>query len=316
MKKALIPLEYEDPLEAVFLRTLAWEIYKAKRPNIPIKEQAEQLVQFARSDLGLQKTKGGAPHAFIQSLRREPTRFLAAGRSEPYEAAWRDRAKAWRLLNLPSHRIVRMLSHDPISVDLPATKKGFHQFSVSLRGAATPRLLVTVGKERPTGDVLVHARKGLYFLREHGPAKHQREALYVGKSDEFEIRWTGHDRHRRLDWWVFVAPVGPDTVETVVPDPDNSHVSSDTLAAAEALLISFWKEICHTTNRNRGTDKEPVFEYLQPAILLVEAASAVMLWLIRERRAFGFDAWNLPFKKCGAHGWPACYLEAFNKEAD
>jgi len=53
MKTALIPLEYEDPLEAVFLRTLAWEIYKAKRPNIPIKEHAEQLVQFGAAGSGL-----------------------------------------------------------------------------------------------------------------------------------------------------------------------------------------------------------------------------------------------------------------------
>lgn len=292
MKQKNIPLEYENPLVAVFLRTLAWEIYKANRENIPVWQQAEELVQAARRDLGLKATQGGAPHEFIQSLRRPENGFLTQERPDPVEDDWRDQKKVWRLLNLPNHRFVRMLSQRPIYREEPTGVAGFRQFLVSLRSAAAPKLLVTIGNERPTNKLLNKAPKGLYFLREA-------DALYVGKSDEFEIRWTGHDSARTFDWWVFVAPVGD--------NDDNKHLSSDTIDAAEALLISFWKEICCTTNQNRGTDKEPVFAYLQPAILLVEAASAVLLWLIREKRDLGFKSWTLPFKDCQARGWPDCY---------
>lgn len=297
MKTDRMPLEYDDPVVAVFLRTLAWEFYKAKRQKIPVNDQAKNLVQAARRDLGLRITKGGAPHAFIQSLRRPENGFLSSGRPDPVEKEWGEES-AWRLLNLPSHRFVRMLSHDPVHEEVTTEKGGFLQFSVSLRGAAVPKLLVTIGKARPTEDLFGNATRGLYFLREP-------EGLYVGQSDEFQIRWTDHQARRTFDWWVFVGP-----------EENNEQFSFDTLYAAESLLISFWTEICHTTNRTRGKDKEPVFAYLQPAILLVEAASAVLLWLIREKKDKGFDPWNLPFKDCQADFWHNCYLEPFNKEAD
>jgi hypothetical protein len=299
-----MPLTYDDPLVAVFLRTLAWERYKANRKDIPVWEQAEELVQSARADLGLKETKGGAPHAFIQSLRKPENGFLSEVDSDPVEDGWRDK-KAWRLLNLPSHRIVRMLSHNPICKELPNPVDGFRQYSVSLRGAAMPKLRVIVGQARPNKNLLDEGTKGLYFLREHreNPAV---DALYVGKSDEFGTRWKGHEA-RQFHWWVFVGP-----------EEDNRHFSLDTLAAAESLLISFWNELCHLTNQNRASDKEPVFACLQPAILLVEAASAVLLWLIRDkkRREMKLDEWNLPFKECSAHHWPKCYLKPSNENSD
>ncbi len=301
----MMPLEYNDPQVAVFLRTLAWEIGEAKRTNMSVKQKAEGIVQSARDELGLRKTTGGAPHKFIQDLRKMD--LLTKEKSEPAENGWRDSMYSWRLLKMPGHRFVRMLSHDPVYEEYQTGKDGFLQFGVSLRGAAVPRLRVTIGKDRPQHKLLEGTAKGLYFLRIKASEQLPNGALYVGKSDEFEIRWIEHNRKKVFDWWAFVCP-----------EEDNGHISADTLAAAEALLISFWTEICHTANGNRGSDKKPVFAYLQPAVLLVEAASAVLLWLIRENiiKDASLGAWNLPFKDCGARGWPNCYLQPFNSESD
>ncbi|MCE9552907.1 MAG: GIY-YIG nuclease family protein [Planctomycetes bacterium] len=291
-------LSYDDPLTAVFLRTLAWELYVADR-KLLVKEIAEKLVQTARGDLGLLKNKGGAPHAFIQSLQKpgkQGKQLLSRAPIRPLERGWQD---AWRLLYLPSHRFVRMLSDNPVWTHLSdKTKKAEPlQLSLSLRTPAAPKLLVTVGSGPPTKSLLDKAPCGLYFLRET-------EGLYVGQSDEFDVRWRQHTK-KNLKWWVFIAP-----------EEENTHFYRDALYAAEGLLISFWTEICTTTNWKRSKDKKPAFTFLQPAILLVEAASAAMIWLIRERRDLGLKPWELPFKSCRADHWPSCYLRPFNEMVD
>lgn len=86
-------------------------------------------------------------------------------------------------------------------------------------------------------------------------------------------------------------------------------VTLDTLAAAEALLISFWNEVAEVKNGNRGTDREPMFMHLQEAIMLVEGASAALLWLMREQKKLGYPDWSIPFKKWNGPGWPDCYMQ-------
>jgi len=110
----------------------------------------------------------------------------------------------------------------------------------------------------------------------------------------------GHMQGRKIEWWMFIAPQELDGTFTL-----------DALNATEALLISFWNEICHVTNDQRGKDKKPAFVHLQQGILFAEAASAALLWFIQERKSkeLGFNSWSLPFKKCKAHHWPKCYSE-------
>jgi hypothetical protein len=292
-------LYYDDALTAVFLRTLAWEYFfmdRAKEGKLTVKELAEVLVQNAREDLGLRRNTKGAPHAFIQSLRKQ--KKLSS--TLPVEIGWE---KEWRLQYLPSHRFVRKLSFDPhverIIPD-PAqkdAKSDVFQFLVFLRAPAAPKLRVTVGNSRPNLKQL-KAVRGLYFLREA-------TSLYVGQSEEFDVRWTGHTKkrgHGGIKWWVFVAP-----------EEQQETFSLDSLNGAEALLISFWSEICKTTNSQRGKDKKPAPTFLQQSILLVEAASAVLLWLMRKKKnELKFDSWELPFKKCRANHWPKCYLSPSN----
>lgn len=285
-----MPLTYDDALEGVFLRKLAWEIYVAKgTPSV--EDIVRKYVQSAREDLGLKQTTKGAPHAFIQSLRKCDPPLL--DKTKPHEDGWKNE---WRLQYLPSHRIIRTLSGNPVYQTIvsncPSKKnpKGVFQFSVSLRSPALPKLLVTVGNTRPEFNDL----QGLYFLREL-------ESLYVGQTDEFQTRWNDHVHHagKKVTWWVFIAP-----------EEKNDFLALD---AAESLLISLWTEICVTSNKKRGKDKQPSAFRLQQAIMFVEAASAAFLWLLRDKEAeIKFDGFELPFKDCKANHWPKCYLNPPN----
>jgi hypothetical protein len=294
-----MPLAYDDALVGVFLRKLAWEIYVAGgKPSVG--EIAEQYVQSAREDLGLKKTTAGAPHEFIQSLRKCDPPLL--DKTAPHdEDGWKNE---WRLHYLPSHRIVRILSANPVV--LPEAKKenpqGTIQYSVSLRSPALPKLLVTIGNGRPSFGEL----KGLYFLREVDGL--EIDGLYIGKTNEFQTRLDGHvnSSGKKVIWWVFVAP-----------EENNDFFSAEALDAAESLLISFWTEICVTTNKKRGKDNKPPFLHLQPAILFTEAASAAFLWLLRDKKTeLKFDNLDLPFKDCKANHWPKCYLNPFNNSSE
>jgi hypothetical protein len=297
-KSQTLPLSYESPLVAVFMRTLAWEIHEAgrnkdERGDLAVKEIVGTQVQTAREDLGFKPDSQGSPHSFLQKLR---PKFLTENPTKPTKhLGWEDKDKVWRLFYAPSHRFVRMLSHNPIEPKQPSKndKTGFVQMSLRLRAPASPTLIITIGVKKPKPKEFEGTR-GVYFLR-------QAKELYVGQSEEFSTRWTGH-QIKGVKWWVFISPV------------EHEGFSLDSLNAAEALLISFWNEVCVLSNRQRGKDKKPSWIFLQQAILLVEAASAAMLWLMRKHE-FEFTPWTLPFKpmraRQGRH-WPECYLKPFN----
>ena len=280
------------------MRTLAWEIRKAGRNedengDLAVKEIVETQVQTAREDLGFKPDSQGSPHTFIQKLR---PKFLTENPTKPIEhLGWEDEDKVWRLFYAPNHRLVRMLSHNPIILKQPIKneKTGFIQFPLTLRAPASPTLIITIGVNKPKPKEL-KATRGVYFLREA-------KKMYVGQSEEFSTRWTGH-QIRGVKWWIFIAP------------EEQAGLSLDSLNAAEALLISFWNEVCFLSNRQRGKDKKPNWVFLQQAILLVEAASAALLWLMRNDD-FGFTPWELPFKPLRARQgirWPECYLQPSN----
>ena len=301
-----MPLTYDDALAGVFLRKLAWEIYVAGgKPSV--KDIVRKYVQSAREDLGLKQTTKGAPHAFIRALRKCNPPLMDT--TQPHEEGWKSE---WRLHYLPSHRIVRTLSANPVYqtkvLNCPTKKKpeGVAIFSVALRSPALPKLLVTVGNSRPE----FNDHKGLYFLGEADDPKVDRKVddLYVGQTNEFQVRWDNHvnSSGKKVIWWVFIAP-----------EEKNEDFHPEALNAAESLLISLWTEICHTSNKNRGKDRKPSVFPLQQSILFVEAASAAFLWLMRDKKAeLKFDKFELPFKGCKANHWPKCYLNLSNDSSE
>ena len=294
-----LSLSYDDPLAAVFLRILAWEIENRTENPPRVQELVDNQVQTARQELGLSRIYGGAPHVVIQDLRKTMPPRLTDNYTppRPTEPGWFDERKVWRLLNLPPHNAVRQLSDKPIhAMRAPeASSQTYREIAATLRNPAVPKLSIYLGIELPKGPSL-EGKRGVYFLREaHG--------LYIGQTDEVNTRLYGH-RGKKPLWWIFIVPQGVD--ETL---------ARDALEAAEALLISFWNEIGFVTNDKRGSDQEPAFVYLQQAILLVEAASATLIWLVREQKTFrgelGLPAGmklDIPFKDTRGNGWPKCYL--------
>jgi hypothetical protein len=290
-----LSLTYDDPLAAVFLRVLQWE--RSVRPEGPpsVTELVGNQVQTARQELGLAKTVKGAPHAFLARLRHAKKPLLTTGSPpRPTETEWTS-AKNWRVLCVPPHSAVRQLSDRPIYCQKESDNQLCKQFRVVLRNRAIPELNLYVGNGRPMGSF--EGRRGLYFLRVP-------EGFYLGQTDEFHIRMIEHKK-KQPHWWVFVSP-----------ESYEQTVTRDTLQAAEALLISYWNEVSTVTNNQRGGDKKPAFAFLQQAVLLVESASAVMVWLMREKTSLKKDLagltltdWNIPFKKCRGWHWPKCYLK-------
>ncbi len=182
------------------------------------------------------------------------------------------------------HSSVRCLSLNPIVFEESKSK-----YKIVLRNPALPVLDVFLGKEkerpRDIDEILLNQR-GVYFLR-------LKDSLYIGKSDEFSIRFLDHIRRRRFLWWCFISPKNVEQTFTI-----------DALNAAESILISFWNEICKVGCGTRGSDRKPSFTFLQEAVLLTEAASAAFLWLIKNR----LDLGSIPFKKIqGLKSWPECY---------
>jgi hypothetical protein len=316
-----MPLTYADPLTAVFLRILAWEKCVAMQ-ELPVKDLVNEHVQTARMDLGLKKNTMGAPHAFLRLLRNQKPPLLTTKPTLPNEDEWKNEKYAWRLWYLPSHRLVRSCSKNPIpkkpaplDLDQPvlAANSGVVQCVIGFRNPALPHLRITIGKDKPDPK-LVGEQPGVYFLREDN-------SLYIGQSDEFTVRWRGHSKSRKIKseniyWWIFIST-----------EEMKESLTYNTIDAAEALLISFWNEVCRVTNSKRGGDKKPAFVYLQQAILLATAASSALLWLMRDTKQINefwkfdpaqlFSHWKLPFKplraRQGCH-WPECYLMPENSE--
>lgn len=289
-----LSLSYDNPVTAVFLRILAWELYVAKE-QLRVQDVVTQQVQTARNELGLAPLEGGAAHDFIQKLRVLPKPLLSAKNTPPapMQAEWQT---AWRLLYLPPHNLVRQLSDRPVfTTATPTSSTQTHtELLLTLRNPAVPMLRVFVGTTQPKSGTF-NQRRGLYFLR-------LATSMYVGKTDEFDVRLSQHIKNRSPLWWVFVTP-----------EESQQMFTQDALAAAEALLISFWNEVSVLDNGQRGSDQKPAFTYLQQAILLVEAASATLLWLMREQQGLGLPQWTIPFKSWRGKNWPQCYLDVPGK---
>lgn len=296
--KPKIPLSYGDPLKAVLLRKLAWETYVAKpverlRTRLKVKDITGELINSARADLGFRPVSRGPSSDFYNKALKNV--FIEDDPNlKPVQDKWKT---TWRLLNLPSHFFVRYLSDAPIICE-EEKNDGFIEYTVALPDPALPRLKVFVGRNKPPGDVFGE-RRGVYFLC---LPKH----FYVGKSDEFDVRLGQHLRgkYREALWWVFVSP-----------EKDDKTFTLDALGAAESLMISFWNELCLLANDKAGADKEPAFAYLQQAILFVAAASATLIWLIRENPtkdlAMNLDDCRSLFIRpslSGGKDWPNCYL--------
>ena len=272
-------LIYKNPVKAVLLRNLAWEINIAgNRPKE--KEVSELLIQTARQELGLPELKGGATHDMIQKMRKgkKPLLTPKGTQPEPVEPEWRT---DWRLLYLPSHNSVRRHSQNPVVLEQSES-----EYLITLRNPALPILNVFIGK--PGNEPKVADQRGIYFLVLH-------DNLYIGETNEFFTRKRIHKSNKKILWWCFISPQSVEQTFTL-----------DTLLAAESLLFSFWNEICKMNNAKRGSDKRPAFSYLQEAVLFTEAVSSVFLWLIKNR--IGLN--QVPFKKVkGLKGWPECYLQ-------
>jgi hypothetical protein len=290
-----LTFSYENPVRAVFLRILAWEIYEAER-KLKVRDVVTGQVQAARIELGLEPFEpGGGAQDFINKLRDGPKPLLTAKHKppEPNEVGWKDE---WRLLNLPSHSFVRFLSRNPVPEGEPIKKENHTELKISLRHPALPTLRIFIGTKAPDTGTFKNLR-GVYFLRL--PTK-----LYVGKSDEFHTRFSsGHKKSKSPNWWIFISP-----------DAGDQYFTLDTLGAAESLLISFWNEIADLDNRTRGGDQKPTFVWLQQSVLLTEAVSAAFLWLLRDKKelenSMGLLNWSIPFKKWKGQGWPECYLDS------
>lgn len=281
-----LSLSYDNPVIAVLLRTLAWELHVAgNQPRV--RDVTEQL-QTVRKELGLPAYQGGRPQDFVQRLRDAPNQLLSGAGTppKPLDKGW---STEWRLHCLPPHGIIRQLSVNPVVVPQPFTTQAtpHSEFCVTLRDPAVPTMHVFVGTGMPPSKTFTPHR-GLYFLR-------FTDSLYVGKTDEFDVRLSHHWKRSPL-WWVFISP------------KDSEHLAQDTLAVAEALLISFWNEVAVVSNGNRGGDRRPYFTYLQQGVLLVEGASAVLLWLMRDSKDPNLVGQDIPFKKQGGKGWSAKYM--------
>lgn len=287
-------LTYPNPINAVFLRSLAWECYVAK--NIQLVKDAKQQLQTARQELGLPllNPTGGALDDHLQKLRDKELLTPKNTPPAPREREWENE---WRLLYLPNHSQVRQLSDNPITNLTPGTN-GILQipeatpFQVTVRDTTLPPLEIICGKPKDANFLSACASKrGVYFLR-------LPEKLYVGKSDEGQVRFRQHASKKNILWVVFVSLAKNQDAFTL-----------DSLQATEALLISFWYEVCLTDNGNRGHDREPAFSFLQQAILLTKSASAALIWLMRDTKST-FANWSLPFKKARLSAWPDCYMQA------
>ncbi|MCC7360980.1 MAG: hypothetical protein IT317_15965 [Anaerolineales bacterium] len=290
-------LTYESPLDAVFLRVLAWEWYVAGR-QLAVKDVTKTEVQAARMELGLTQleSSGGAADDYLQRLRDKQLLSAKLLPPKPLDSEWR-KAAAWRLYYLPPHDRVRQLSAGPVVQTCPprATGQTYTELLLTLRNPAVPTLRICVGPDKSVGKAVTNLR-GVYFIREP-------DALYIGKSDEFQVRLGQHDKAKTLRWSAFVAP---ESIQDVL--------TQDTQGAADALLISFWNEITYLSNDKRGTDRSPAFQYLQQAILFTEAASAALLWLIRDGQKSSlqhktFPSWSIPFRVWKGRGWPECYMK-------
>ena len=163
-KTGKMPLTYDDPQTAVFLRILAWEKKDENRKPMRVgKDLANDILQTAREELGIKRYArgGGGQIDFVKKLERQG--FLDGIKLED---EWSEKS-AWRLTCLPSHRLVRVLSKNPVySIDptpTPSGKSNLIQIKVTLRNPALPELKITLGADRPHSEKPGDVKRCLFF---------------------------------------------------------------------------------------------------------------------------------------------------------
>ncbi len=184
---SLVP-SYESPLDAVIMRTLAWEQYVAghKAKVKQIKKELE-LIQAARIELVLEVFEAPSARRYIQELRTGESGYINKGNE------LLGFPEDWRLLYLPPHSMARQLSYNPV-VAQPNPEDGKWQSVIELRNPAIPKLHFVVGSDVATGSV-TSQKRGLYMLR-------LQDAIYIGKSDEFDVRIGHHFPNKKPLWWI------------------------------------------------------------------------------------------------------------------
>ncbi len=181
--------QYDNPVWAVFLRTLAWERYEANiNPNTV--GDIEEKIQQAYSELGCSVLRGRASQIIHQKLI--PSGYLKKdemGKSySPAEKGWADQ---WQLLNLPMHSEVRRLSFKPVIHDTSeADSTEPIKITLSLRNSALPHLDIFFGTDNPTGG-FIERRNGIEILG--GSPK---SGLYFGKTSNINTRMSDHKKRR------------------------------------------------------------------------------------------------------------------------
>jgi len=309
-----IYLKDYDPIQCVFLRTLAWRAHNNDR-KLTVSDLVDEHLQNVRDELTLPKLLGGANQNFINTLRKPGLLIEEIDRDNikknaKFLVVSKKIQKNWRLCYLPSHNIVRRLSSKSkagivYNNEDDQTFKEHIELRIFLRTPELPELEVYIGKNMPNSST--DGKKGIYFIRE-------KNGLYIGQTDELPTRFHTHfDGGRKPLWWVFFVP------------KNSEALALDSMRAAESLLIAFWNEICRMTNKNCGLDREPHFSFLQQGVILTQSVSAAMIYLILHSnlqrmvsdRSVKKDDWSLPFKSLGTRkinkrGWPQCYLEKLN----
>jgi hypothetical protein len=277
-------LQYSSPVDAVFLRRLAWEEHVAKRT--PKVGDALRYVNDVRNELGLapfgpRGTSGGGD-AFVQDLRKRNLIQQERATASVTDKKWE---LEWRLLRAPTHGMVRSLAADPVW-QANAKEDGCQRFRFRVRDPAVPELEVFAGTVPELRATCARAR-GVYFLGTAG-------GMYLGKTDEFETRGFAHALKKSPTWAVFIRLV-----------EDHQFLTLDSLNATEGLLISFWMEVAAVGNGNRGSDQMPAFAYLQQGVLFALGAAAALLWLHARDDVAGV---RIPFKRWRGRNWPDCYV--------
>jgi len=276
-------LNYRSPLTAVLLRRLAWEHHVANR-EFTYEEVRDTHLPAARRELGLPtiETTDPAGNSYLRGLLRSPRRLKLDEQGVRLIGAWE---QEWRHHYLPSHDDVRRLSLNPVVMESTVTDAGgCSAWRFLFRDPALPQLHVVVGPASAMADAC-QGHRGVYFVHEAGQ-------LYIGQSSQPEKRLVAHGVHQT----VFVAP------------EESGRLDQEELMAAEALLISLWGEVAALENASGGRLDQPGARSRQQAVLITKAASAALLWLMREQAGLALHGWTIPFRKW-REGWPACYLK-------
>jgi hypothetical protein len=285
-------LDFDSPQVSVFLRRLAWETNIAKK-EVSVKMAIDEYVNSTRNDLGLKsygkRGKSGGADDFIQKRYLDGTIGRISGFLELKNKRWKSE---WRLLYLPSHGIVRQLSSELVVEDVSKSTDLYSTFSMSSRDPAIPTLSAYVADKTSFEFLQIgcKGKRGVYFLGHKDKGKSG--VIYIGKTDEFEIRLNEHIKTKEPSWAVFLSL-----------EEHSEFFTLDSLAASEGLLNYFWNEIIYISTEKRGSDRKPVFPFLQQAILFMEGVSACIIWFARENKI------TLPFKKWrGQPNWKESYL--------